>query len=226
MTTKQESASSHTHWQLAGIRHHVFLKVFSVLRHNLLGPISVTRMNHSIMRRNLEKDVLDKGKTLERLNKIDMQLEEAVFGIRALSVWDEASDNQALPGDIVAAGLKLMSGFLTLRNISVERLPEDSGVDYAVVRESPFLYAWLGLLCYIEDHAQQPIDLHIHFQDPTRLEIVITQPLYDVNAQPAVDDAPHAIIDRAALQLLADDADVQFDISPQSIKMSWLTKKA
>jgi hypothetical protein len=221
MTTEQQSASSNTHWQLAGIRHHVFLKVFSVLRHNLLGPISVSRMNHSIMRRSLEKDVLDKGKTLARLSKIDLQLEEAVLGIRALSVWDEKNDAQALPEVIVGAGLKLMSGFLTLRNISVERLPQDSGVDYAVVRESPFLYAWLGLLCYIEDHAQQPIDLHIHFHDPRRLEIVITHPLYDVNAPRAV-DAPHAIIDRTALQMLGDDADIQFEISPQSIKMSWL----
>ena len=224
MTKEQQTASSNTHWQLAGIRHHVFLKVFSVLRHNLLGPISVTRMNHSIMRRNLEKDVFDKTKALARLNKIELQLEEAVFGIRGLSIWDETSDAEASPEAIVSAGLKLMSGFLTLRNISVERLPEDSGVTYALVRESPFLYAWLGLLCHIEDHATKPIDLHIHFKDPTRLEIVITQPLYDVNAQRAA-DAPHAIVDHAALKLLADAAGVQFEFSPQIIKMGWLTQK-
>ena len=42
-------------WMAAGVRHEILMRVLPTLRHDLLGPISVARMELAVMRRRLER---------------------------------------------------------------------------------------------------------------------------------------------------------------------------
>lgn len=207
-------------WLVDGIKHEIFMRVFPTLRHGLVGPISIARMSTSIVRRLLSKGDSSKAALSESVERIDQQLAEAVTGIRALQAWEPEASGFAIPAEILRQGIALMTAPLALRDIKMDYVPSDIQ-DLAEVRQQPFLYAWLALLCYFEDQLNEPATLRLEQKEPMSMCVEITRPFYDVN-QAKDKVKPHVrIIDRFALEAVADAGGFQLEFGPEWASFSW-----
>ena len=223
-------------WEIAGIRHEIFLRVLAGLRHELVGPISVSRMAISVLKRTLDKGDPGKDAIQQQVARMDEQMQQSVLGIRELSVWD--ADNSAFaPIDkIVRHGLKLMGYRLSMRGIIVD---DDALVGHEVIgdeaaEDNPgaiaddsynvphqaFLYAWLGLLGHIED-CHYPATLTISRELPTALSIQVI-PGTAKAQEPLVEIKPNQHrIDQQAVAALAGHSGIFVQFSSNQISFGW-----
>ncbi|MCB5187175.1 hypothetical protein LG200_04045 [Methylobacillus caricis] len=206
-------------WAVMGIQHEIFMRVFPSLRHSLVGPISIARMSAAIIKRTLAKGDIGKAVLNEQVARIDQQLEEAVLGIRALQIWESTAKAMATPAEIIQLGIKLMTAPLALRNIKIDYVPGDV-LDIEEMRQQPFLYAWLGLLCYFEDHISEPVTLRLEQKEPRSVCVEITHPLYAVKQRQGF-QLNHAIIDQHALQTLAHAGGLTFKFGKEWTSFGW-----
>jgi len=208
-------------WVLAGIRHEIFMRVFPALRHGLVGPVSIARMSVSIVRRLLSKGDAGKAVLNEPVERIDQQLAEAVTGIRALQAWEPGAKGLATPAEVLRQGMSLMTASLALRDIKLDYVPSDIQ-EVEEVHHQPFLYAWLALLCHVEDSVQAPVSLRIEQKQPKSVSVEIIHSLYDVNQDKTRPAAHVRLIDQAALELMAAAGGLQLTSGEGWMRLSWI----
>ena len=223
-------------WEIAGIQHEIFLRVLAGLRHELVGPISVSRMAISVLKRTLDKGDPGKEAIQQQVARMDEQMQQSVLGIRELSVWD--ADNSAIApiDEIVRHGLKLMGYRLSMRGILVDddavtgnevsgdESPEDNSAvpanDVSNVPHQAFLYAWLGLLGHIED-CHYPATITISQELPTVLSIRVI-PGTAKAQEPPIEIKPNLHrIDQQAVSALAGHSGMFVRFSPDQISFGW-----
>jgi hypothetical protein len=190
LPTSHEAAVDSS-WDIAGIQHEIFLRAFASLRHDLVSPLSVGRMTISLLKRSVEMDQVDKDVLQRHIGRIDQQMQESVIAIRALHLWDSRENTAGNPMAIIRHGLKLSSSRLSVRQISVEitenladELPPDVLDNLDEVEYRPFLYCWLGMLCFFEDNLDQPSILKLQRKDSKSLLIDIVPIKAATNLQP------------------------------------------
>ncbi|MDR5171703.1 hypothetical protein IHQ56_07735 [Methylobacillus flagellatus] len=207
-------------WLVAGIKHEIFMRIFPTLRHGLVGPISIARMSASIVRRLLSKGESSKAALGEPVERIDQQLAEAVAGIRALQAWEPEASGLAIPAEILRQGIALMTAPLALRDIKMDYVPSDIQ-DLEEVRQQPFLYAWLALLCYFEDQLNEPATLRLEQKEPRSVCVEVTRPFYDVNQTKGRAKAHARIIDKFALEAVANAGGFRLKFGQEWASFSW-----
>jgi hypothetical protein len=167
------------HWKIAGIEHEIFLRVFASLRHNLVSPLSVGRMTIALLKRSIEMNRIDSDVLQQQVEKIDQQIKDSVVAIRALQMWDSHKNVMGNPISIISYGLKLCSSRLSARHIRIDlsdELKNKLAAEEAHLDEveyKPFLYCWLGMLCFIEDNLDRPSILKLQCKDSKSLLIDI-----------------------------------------------------
>ena len=211
------SGENAKHWQLAGIQHAVFMRIFPSLRHALVGPVSIARMSTSIVKRLVDKD--GQPGINEQIARIDQQLQEAVLTIRALQSWEPASGELASPVALLQQGLQLMTTTFAMHQVNIS-LAEDwaASLSPEPVVQSAFLYAWLGVLCHCQDRLEGQALLQIEAIQPTALSTRLPS-----SACRDVHLGEHAglAIDREAVGLLARHAGWAMELDDTQISLDW-----
>ena len=138
-------------WLAAGVRNEILMRVLPTLRHDLLGPISVARMELAVMRRRLERSALELQDGLRRVQQLDSHLVDLTRGLRDLRRWDSMTDERMAPGAIVALAIGLMEQPLRLAGITVEldRVDDGEGEPRSI---DALLLGTLAMLCHAQDH--------------------------------------------------------------------------
>ncbi len=157
---KQLEKSTEDKFFISAINQEVFNRIFPHIRHDLVGYMTTSLMRVSIMDRYLNKAELAPEQVKSDLKKIELQLRDAILGIRELQLWDFESAHEDQPGNILKKSTQLMNSQLAMKNIQLtlpdEQLDNDSVADDAlkseVVKTKPLLYCLLCLFSYIEDN--------------------------------------------------------------------------
>lgn len=147
-------ATSATDWQMAGLQHEIFLRVLPAVRHDMLGPVSVARMDVAILKRKLAADEPDIAACRDKLLTLDGHLSGVSQGLGLLRRWDTARGDTARAGETLAFAVGLMTPLLRLREITLAPLPDvlPPELDDVQRPQSAFLYACLAVLCHVQDH--------------------------------------------------------------------------
>lgn len=232
----REIKQRYSAWEIAGIQHEIFLRVLPGLRHELVGPISVSRMGISVLKRTLEKGEADKDSLQQQVLRMDEQMQQSVLGIRALRLWDADSNITATAAHIISHGLKLMSYRLSLRNITIDYLMEDdventesestpAGKQDDAGKQiyQPFLYTWLGVLGYFEDHFNEAVTLKIAFVSSNALSVnFVPGSTESVSLlQTEIIEANRHHIDQHALVGLAQHYDNSIAFAKDALTLTW-----
>lgn len=225
-----KSKQRYSAWEIAGIQHELFLRVLPGLRHELVGPISVSRMGISVLKRTLEKGEADQAALQQQVLRMDEQLQQSVLGVRALRLWDEDSNMTASAADIISHGIKLMSYRLSLRNITIDYPLDDAPLDDHSLDDSddskliyqPFLYTWLGLLGYFEDHFTYPVLLSISQLSSNALRVRYQRSSVEVAPLHAdLQETKRHPIDQHALLGLAQHYDISIAFGEDELTFHW-----
>ncbi len=214
------SSENAQYWQLAGIQHVIFMRIFPSLRHGLVGPISIARMSTSIVRKLLTKE--GQPGIAEQVARIDQQLQEAVLAIRALQSWEPAANELANPLDLIQQGLQIMTTPFAMSQIEVS-LADDwaSSLPTTPVAQRAFLYAWLGVLCYCQDSIKGQAVLSITASLPqANPGLVITLPEAVTTDAPAI-NGPGLLINQEALHILALHAGWRMQYGHRQLSFTW-----
>ncbi|MFM2346297.1 MAG: hypothetical protein RL654_1050 [Pseudomonadota bacterium] len=152
-------------WVAFGVRHEILLRVLPTLRHDLLGPISVARMELAVMRRRLERVDLAPQDGLRRVQQLDAHLVDLARGLRELRRWDPLDTERMSAGGIVRLALALMEQPLRLAGlgVQVEGCEAESGAEWPL---APLLLGTLALLCHAQDHLMPGQGLRLHLDAP------------------------------------------------------------
>lgn len=221
-----KSKQRYSAWEIAGIQHELFLRVLPGLRHELVGPISVSRMGISVLKRTLEKGEADQAALQQQVLRMDEQLQQSVLGVRALRLWDEDSNMTASAADIISHGIKLMSYRLSLRNITIDYPLDDDPTndsDDSKLIYQPFLYTWLGLLGYFEDHFTYAVLLAISRLSSNALRVRYQRSAAEAVAPLHADiqEAKRHHIDQHALLGLAQHYDISIVFGEDELTFHW-----
>lgn len=137
-------------WMAAGVRHEILMRVLPTLRHDLLGPISVARMELAVMRRRLERADLAPQDGLRRVQQLDAHLVDLTRGLRELRRWDPLDTERMPAGSIVRLALALMEQPLRLAGLEVS-VETDCEAEDTELPLAPLLLGTLALLCHAQD---------------------------------------------------------------------------
>lgn len=215
------SSENAQYWQLAGIQHVIFMRIFPSLRHGLVGPISIARMSTSIVRKLLTKE--GQPGIAEQVARIDQQLQEAVLAIRALQSWEPAANELANPLDLIQQGLQIMTTPFAMSQIEVS-LANDwaSSLSPTPVAQRAFLYAWLGVLCHCQDSIRGQAVLSITASPSLANQgLVVTLPeTVTTDHVPAINDSG-LLIDQEALHMLAQHAGWKMQYGHRQLSFTW-----
>ncbi|MFO1277238.1 MAG: hypothetical protein U1F21_14790 [Sphaerotilus natans] len=149
-------------WMAAGVRHEILMRVLPTLRHDLLGPISVARMELAVMRRRLERADLAPQDGLRRVQQLDAHLVDLTRGLRELRRWDPLDTERMPAGSIVRLALALMEQPLRLAGLEVGM---EAGCEAGQGPElplAPLLLGTLALLCHAQDGLSPGQRLRLH----------------------------------------------------------------
>lgn len=190
-------------WLAAGVRHEILMRVLPTLRHDLLGPISVARMELAVMRRRLEREDLSPQDGLRRVQQLESHLIELTRGLRELRRWDGMADEQMPAGSIVALAIGLMEQPLRLAGIVIDstEVERDAGASLPL---GPLLLGTLAMLCHAQDHLAAGSRLRIGFDaSAVRLELQPLAPLDAAQLAPELPRASRSRVDAEAVRHLA-----------------------
>jgi len=235
-TLSVETIKSSGAWEIAGIQHEIFLRVLAGIRHEMVGPISVSRMAISVLKRTLEKGDPGKEAIQQQVMRMDEQMQQSVLGIRALSLWDADSTTLAPVNYIVRQGLKLMAYRLSMRGILVDdeeiaagSNPETGATGPAHSASDPlppgqvphqaFLYTWLGLLGHVED-CHYPATLKVASASPAGVSVQLIPVEKPSNSQNEIKPNFHGI-DQPSLLALAAHCGFAIKFTPGQISLGW-----
>ena len=153
------------HWIAAGVQYEVLRRALPVIRHDLVGPLSVSRMGTAVLKRHLSREPLDAEGAIARVEQLDIQLQTLVEGIRALRHWDLQAGEPLPAAHAISAALDLVRPALALRGVTLQavegwesRLTGPSAQSTQPMqpdqRTTPYgalLYAVLAAIFYLQD---------------------------------------------------------------------------
>ncbi|SIR42139.1 hypothetical protein SAMN05421778_11031 [Sphaerotilus natans] len=148
-------------WVAAGVRHEILMRVLPTLRHDLLGPISVARMELAVMRRRLERADLAQQDGLRRVRQLDGHLVDLTRGLRELRRWDPLDTERMPASAIVRLALMLMEQPLRLAGLEVS-VETDCEAEDTELPLAPLLLGTLALLCHAQDQRASGQRLCLH----------------------------------------------------------------
>lgn len=205
-------------WKAAGVRQSLLLRVLSVQRHDVLGPLSVMRMGLALMRRRLDAPSPDVADLRTRTHDLEQQLVAALEAVAALRLWDVAAEpwtDLRTAADDAVAMLRLGMG---LRGHRLDDARVASHVDPGPApaaseavgkswrRACPDAhYALLGLLAHAMDTATTPSAFELQLA-PERVRLTV-EPLAGAvlpSPTPPLPPGAQALDARAFGWLLAD----------------------
>jgi len=169
-------------WVAAGVRHEILMRVMPTLRHDLLGPISVARMELAVLKRRIERADLEPADGLRRVQQLESHLVELTRGLRDLRRWDGLLDEQMPVGSIVALAVGLMEQPLRLAGLSMQVSGAEAGAGRACP-VTPMLQGTLALLCHAQDHLPAGSRLQVTLEaEEARLTLLPLLPLPGVES--------------------------------------------
>lgn len=200
-------------WVAAGVRHEILMRVLPTLRHDLLGPISVARMELAVMRRRLERADLALQDGLRRVRQLDGHLVDLTRGLRELRRWDPLDTERMPASAIVRLALMLMEQPLRLAGLEVS-VETDCEAEDTELPLAPLLLGTLALLCHAQDQRASGQRLCLHLATRPEGEAAVlsvrTEPRPETGSvpppMPALPDLPapaRACLDAEAVRHLA-----------------------
>ncbi len=166
---------------ISAVQNEIFNRVFSTIRHDLVGDVSASLMRISMVDRILKKEELDLEKVQAELLKIDHQLRNNIVNIRDLAFWDFDSASDDFANNVLTKSIQLISSQLAMKNIQVNRIPFEYE-ELEKVETKPLLYSLICLLSFFEDNNYENLILNI-FQSTSSITITIDQ---KINQNPTV----------------------------------------
>lgn len=160
MGQKLEKNTTEENFFISAINQEIFNRVFPHIRHDLVGYLTTSLMRVSIMDRYLNRAELSAEQVKGDLKKIDLQLRDAILGIRELQFWDFDSAHEEYPSKILKKSVQLMSTHLAMNNIQLLITPGELE-ETEMVMTKPLLYCLLCLFSYVEDNNFEHNNLNI-----------------------------------------------------------------
>ncbi|MES2546277.1 MAG: hypothetical protein V4575_01140 [Pseudomonadota bacterium] len=136
---------------ISAIKHEIFSRIFSTIRHDIVGNVSATLIRLSIIERILKNQELDVEKIKSEVQKLDHQLRVSIIDIRELSFWDFPTSQADFTGVVLQKSILLIASQLALKGIHLH-LQEQQHDDVIKVDSKSLMYSLLCLFCYIEDN--------------------------------------------------------------------------
>lgn len=218
-------------WKAAGVRQSLLLRVLSVQRHDVLGPLSVMRMGFALLKRRLDGPSPDVADLRERSAALEAQLVDALGAVAALRLWDAAGDPWSDLRGAAADAVAMLRVAMSLRGHRLEDVVVD---DTAEAVEGPdgqrkswrrpapdAHYALLGLLACAQDLATRPTVFQLRVA-PERVTLELSPMEIGVMPSPLPPAPPGAhALDLHALEWLLADLGARCHAGATAWQLDW-----
>lgn len=148
-------------WLADGVRHQILLRALPAQRHDVLGPLSATRLGLSLLRRRLQPAAPVPDGADQRLADLAQQVGDAVAALALMRLWDVGTAAQQ-PLQPLAGVLQTCAGLLrtgaSLRGLQIHLDTPDAATLPALPAQDAH-YAVLGWLMHHLDHTAAPARL-------------------------------------------------------------------
>ncbi len=136
---------------ISAIKHEIFSRIFSTIRHDVVGNISATLIRLSIIHRILKKQDLDSEKIKSEVQKLDQHLRFSITEIRDLAFWDFESNQSDYSAEILKKSILLMASQLAFAGIQLN-LQNEEILKLNKIDSKSLLYTLMCIYCYFEDN--------------------------------------------------------------------------
>lgn len=148
-------------WLADGVRHQILLRALPAQRHDVLGPLSATRLGLALLRRRLQPAAPVPDGADQRLADLARQVGDAVAALALMRLWDAgtAAQQPAQPlAGVLQSCADLLRAGASLRGLQIH-LDAPAAAALPALPAQDAHYAVLGWLMHHLDHTAGPARL-------------------------------------------------------------------